>query len=231
MRVAVLGATGFVGAAVTRALGTAAVPVTRANYEEARHGGPYDVLVNAACPSGRYRARQHPEEDRRETVDKTRTLLRDWKWDRFVQISTLSARTQLDTPYGMHRAEAEELCASHLVVRLGPMYGESNTKGVLMDFLHERPVYAHGDSRQSFAPVEWCGAWVASHLDAAGLCEVGGRGTVGLREVRDAVGSRSVFANDRNDDQFPLVSEPDWPDAADVIPWLRARGRALTGES
>ncbi|NUP14872.1 MAG: NAD(P)-dependent oxidoreductase [Streptomyces sp.] len=231
MRVAVVGAGGFVGTAVTRALGSAAVPVTRANYEEARRSGPFDVLVNAACSSRRYWARQHPDDDRRETLDKTRALLRDWEWDRFVQISTISARTQLDTPYGRNRAEAEELCAGHLVVRLGPMYGDSNTKGVLMDILKEQPVYAHGESRQSFAPVEWCGDWVASHLGAEGVREVGARTTVTLREIRDAVGSRSEFAGDRNDDQFPLAAEPDWPDAADVIGWLRARSRALTGES
>ncbi|WP_164543484.1 NAD-dependent epimerase/dehydratase family protein [Streptomyces mobaraensis] len=231
MRVAVVGAGGFVGTAITRALGSAAVPVTRATYEEARRSGPFDVLVNTACPSRRYWARQHPDEDRRETVDKTRALLRDWEWGRFVQISTISARTQPDTPYGRNRAEAEELCADHLIVRLGPMYGDANTKGVLMDFLGNQPVYAHGDSRQSFAPVDWCGRWIASHLDAEGLWEVGARTTVSLREIRDAVGSRSVFAGTRKDDQFPLVSRPDWPDAADVIGWLGARSRALTGES
>ncbi|MDP9863622.1 MULTISPECIES: hypothetical protein [Streptosporangium] len=225
MRVAVAGARGFVGAAITQALGAVAVPVSRENYEEVRRSGPFDVLINAACPSRRYWARHNPADDHRETVVKTRAFLREWEWDRFVQISSISARTQPDTPYGAHRAEAEELCAGNLVVRLGPMYGTAYVKGVLMDMIGNRPVYTAGESRQSFAPVEWCGRWVATHLEAKGLWEVGARTTITLREIRDAVGSRSTFDSDRIDDQFPLVTTPeaDWPVAADVVGWLSAR--------
>ncbi|NRQ35796.1 NAD(P)-dependent oxidoreductase [Nonomuraea sp. NN258] len=218
------GARGFVGAAIVKALGPAAVPVTRETYEEARRSGPFDVLINAACSSRRFWARHHPGEDRAETVGKTAAFLRDWEWDRFVQISSISARTQTDQPYGANRAEAEELCAGHLVVRLGPMYGETNDKGVLIDMLNDRTVYTAGESRQSFAPVEWCGRWIADHLDARGVWEVGARTTVTLAQIRDAVGSRSAFEGPL-DDQFPVVGtpEPDWPDAADVITWLKAR--------
>ncbi|MEU3168920.1 hypothetical protein [Streptosporangium sp. NPDC006930] len=233
MRVAVAGARGFVGSAIVRALGGAAVPVGRENYEEARRSGPFDVLINAACPSRRYWARHHPEDDHRETVVKTEAFLRDWEWKRFLQISTISARTQLDTPYGRHRAEAEELCAGRLIVRLGPMYGTGYTKGVLQDILGDQPVYAAGSSRQSFAPVDWCGRWVADHLDAEGLWELGARTTITLREIRDAVGSRSTFDSDRVDDQFPVVTEPeaDWPDASDVVCWLKDHSRARLGET
>ncbi|MEU6189606.1 hypothetical protein [Nocardia sp. NPDC047038] len=230
MRVAVLGAAGYVGAALVEALGRTrrweVVPVVRDDHESHCTAGRYDVLINAACPSKRFWAEQHPGDDRRETVDKTRLLREQWRWDRFVQISSISARTQLDTVYGRHRAEAERMCSGRdtFVVRLGPMYGGDYRKGVLADMAADRPVFASGRSRQSFAPVDWCADWIAAHLEDTGLREVGARTTVTLAEVRDAVGSSSQFAKDVVDDQFPTTATgPDWPEAAAVIDWLAGR--------
>ncbi|BDU00183.1 NAD-dependent epimerase/dehydratase family protein [Nocardia sputorum] len=234
LRVAVAGAAGYVGSALVEALErsgrTEVVPVLRADHERHRTAGRYDVLINAACPSKRFWAEQHPEEDRRETVDKTRLLREQWRWERFVQISSISARAQLDTVYGRHRAEAEQLCSGPdtLVVRLGPMYGGDYRKGVLADMAADRPVFASGRSRQSFAPVDWCAEWITGHLGDTGLREVGARTTVTLSEVRDAVGSHSPFAKDYVDDQFPITATgPDWPEAAAVIDWLA--GRRVSG--
>ncbi|NQE71085.1 NAD(P)-dependent oxidoreductase [Nocardia gamkensis] len=234
LRVAVVGATGYVGAALVDALARSGrwevVPVVRADHERHRAAGRYDVLINTACPSKRFWAEHHPDADRQETVDKTRLLRERWDWDRFVQISSISARTQLDTVYGRHRAEAEQMCCTpdSLVVRLGPMYGGDYRKGVLADMAADRPVFASGRSRQSFAPVEWCADWIAAHLEDTGLREVGARTTVTLAEVRDAVGSRSEFAKDHVDDQFPITATgPDWPEAAAVIDWLA--GRRVSG--
>lgn len=230
-RVAVVGAGGFVGSALVDALtrrdGDEVVAVTRANHEEVRRSGPVDVLINAACPSKRFWAEHHADADRAATVDHTRALRQGWTFGHFVQISSMSARAQPDTVYGRHRAEAERLCGpDDLVVRLGPMYGSGYRKGVLMDMLGDQPVYASGRSRQSFATVQWCAGWTAANRDRSGVVEVGARTCVTLAEVRDAVGSRSEFATDRVDDQFPVTpTGADWPDAADVIGWLIERRR------
>ncbi|TQM33566.1 hypothetical protein [Nocardia bhagyanarayanae] len=230
LRVAVVGAAGYVGAVLVEAFGRhrdyEVVPVVRANHERLRTAGGYDVLVNAACPSKRFWAEHNPAADRDRTVAGTERLRDEWTWDRFVQISSISARTQLDTVYGRNRAAAEQLCtgADTFIVRLGPMYGGDYRKGVLADMAADRPVFASGRSRQSFAPVEWCAEWIAGHANGTGLREVGARTAVTLAEVRDAVGSRSEFAKDYVDDQFPATAtESDWPDAAAVIDWLSRR--------
>lgn len=232
-RVAVVGAGGFVGSALVAALTgrdeDEVVAVTRANHDDLRRRGPVDVLINASCPSKRFWAEHHPDADRVATVDRTEALRRGWTFRHFVQISSMSARAQPDTVYGGHRADAERLCGpDDLVVRLGPMYGSGYRKGVLLDMLNDQPVYASGRSRQSFATVQWCAGWVVANRDRAGVVEVGARTCVTLAEVRDAVGSRSQFATDRVDDQYPVSpTGADWPDARDVIGWLieRRRGR------
>lgn len=230
-RVAVVGARGYVGSALTEAFrahgGYLVVPVVRADYERHREG-EYDVLVNAACPSKRYWAEQHPDDDHARTVTLTARLRKEWHAGHFVHISSMSARTQPGTAYGRHRAEAEQLCTDEgsFVVRLGPMYGGDYRKGVLADMAADLPVYASGRSRQSFAPVRWCAEWIAAHADGTGLREIGARTHVTLAEVRDRAGSGSEFVKDVVDDQYPTTgTETDWPRAEAVVDWL-ARWRA-----
>ncbi|MBX2798824.1 MAG: NAD-dependent epimerase/dehydratase family protein [Myxococcales bacterium] len=229
-KIAILGSEGFVGSSLCAALSSSEheiVPVTRDSFAAAGAAGPYDIVINAACPGRRFWAEQNPAADFEETVVKTARILHTWRLGKLVQISSMSARAQLDTAYGRHRAAAEALCVPDrdLVVRLGPMYGDHTHKGSLFDMLRHDPVFASGESRQSFAPVRWCGEWVAANLTQVGLREVGARTWITLRQVRDALDSRSEFVKETVDDQFPSVGMvgEDWPRAEDVIPWLRER--------
>ncbi|MFA7309531.1 MAG: NAD(P)-dependent oxidoreductase, partial [Candidatus Paceibacterota bacterium] len=154
-RIAIVGAKGYVGGALSAALARdasyTAVRVTRDNYTEMQKG-EYDILVNCAMPSGRFFAKNNPEQDFIETVKKTGDLLYEWKFKKFVQISTVSARCQLDTVYGRHKAAAEKLCdfGDNLIVRLGAMYSPDLAKGVLVDMMQGKKVFVDGESRYCF---------------------------------------------------------------------------------
>lgn len=234
MRVALIGAQGFVGSSIAAACVEASevdlVPVSRTNYETAISDGHYDVLINAAMPSRRFWARQNIDQDFVETVEKTSRLMNDWSWDKFVQVSSISARSQLDMVYGRHKAAAEKLCefGSNLVLRLGPMYGESLDKGVLIDLLNNGPVFVARESRYCFAPVDWVGAWITRHLDLQGVMDLGGREAITLGEVADGVGSRSTFEGEI-DDQILTNPVDDAPSARDAITYLRSL-RSLEGD-
>lgn len=222
MRVAVVGASGFFGSALTRVLaaqGHAVTAVTRGNYGQAQ-ADPYDVLINTAMPSKRFWARQHPELDFIETVGKTADLLYGWTFSRFIQISSVSARCERDTVYGRHKATAEVLCErpDALVVRLTALYGPAMTKGSIVDIVSNNPVYVDGDSRYAFTPVDFAAEWVATHLNDTGLVEVGARDTVSLRDVADALGRTISFSGVR-EEQMVVAPESTWPSARDVIPF------------
>lgn len=221
-RVAVVGAAGFFGTALTQALmrrSCDVTAVTRASYGEARHG-TYDVVINTAMPSRRFWARQHPEKDFAETVGKTAELLYHWTFDRFVQISTVSARCERDTVYGRHKATADVLCErpDALVVRLTALYGPAMSKGSIVDIAGGQPVYVDAESRYAFTPVEFAAEWVATHLDRTGLIEVGARDTVSLREVAEALGRTVPFSGPR-ENQTVESPDADWPSARAVIPF------------
>jgi nucleoside-diphosphate-sugar epimerase len=227
--VAVVGAEGYVGRAITRALkrrvDVRVTAVTRASYETARRSR-YDVVVNAAMPSARFKARNEPNWDFVETVEKTADLVYGWEHGRLVQVSSVSARCQLDTVYGRHKAAAEQLCRpdQDLVVRLGPMYSEDLTKGVLVDMLEGRKVWVDGSSRYCFAPRDWVAEWIADHLKRTGLVEVGARDGLALRDVARHLGVDIEFEGPV-DHQEVREPEAGFPPAKGVLAFVEEQSR------
>jgi nucleoside-diphosphate-sugar epimerase len=229
--VAIIGASGYVGRALcasfARCSHYAVTAVTRANYTEMQER-PFDILINSAMPSGRFWAKNNPAQDFVETVRKTADLIYGWQFGKFVQVSTISARSQLDTVYGRHKAAAEKVCGfgENLIVRLGPMYSPDLSKGVLVDMLQGRKVFVDARSRYCFAPLEFVAGWIAAHLDRSGIVEVGARNAVALQEVADYLGAKPDFEGvvDHQEIENP---GPDFPDARAVFDFLDHMKRPL----
>lgn len=230
LSVAVVGAGGYVGralcAAVERRPELRLTRVTRADYESARDGD-YDVLVNAAMPSKRFWAKNNPAQDFVETVQKTADLVYGWRYRKFVQISSVSARCERDSVYGRHKAAAEALCAfpGALIVRLSAMYSDDLPKGALVDILNGAKVYVDGDSRFPFVSRDFAADWIARNLSRAGVVEVGARSTLSLREIARHLGKTIEFDGPVQDQALENPSA-DFPDAREVLAFLDRQGKA-----
>src|SRR3989344_8976762 len=219
--VAVVGAKVYVGGALCAALAKDAsysVPqVARENYARMQNG-EYDILVNCAMPSARFAAKNDPGHDFVETVQKTADLVYGWKYKKFVQISTVSSRCQLDTVYGRHKATAEKICGfdKNLICRLGPMYNQELKKGVLIDILQNKKVFVAGESRYCFSPVSFVADWIVSHLDYSGIIEVGGQNAITLKDVAEHLGKKIEFEGviDHQEIENPA---PEFPEAREVL--------------
>lgn len=219
--IAVVGANGYIGSALCRMLGDKktiqVIPVIRDSYNVLSQE-KYDVVINCATGSKRFWASQNPEQDYIETVEKTENLINKWNYNKFIQISTVSARCELDSTYGKHKLLAENLCQSVkncLIVRLTATYGPSLSKGVLIDILKGN-VYVSGESRYAFSPLSFVSAWIANHLDRNGLVEVGAKNTISLQEVADRLNLKVKFEG-RVENQEIHNPEKTFPDAADVL--------------
>src|SRR3990172_13351278 len=83
----------------------------------------YNYVNNAACPSTRFKAKTNQILDFKESVEKTARIFYETKFIKFIQISSIAARCQLDTVYGRNRLAAESVIndGNSLIVRLGPM--------------------------------------------------------------------------------------------------------------
>jgi nucleoside-diphosphate-sugar epimerase len=222
--VAIVGANGFVGRALCETLATLpqfkVEPITRASYA-AFEGQEVDILINCSMPSARFRAKTDPQWDFRETVEKTAALLYRVKTRKFVQVSSISARSQLDTVYGRHKAAAEKLCGfgDNLIVRLGSLYGPGLVKGVLIDMAQRKKVFVDGRSRYCFAPLEFSARWIAENLHRSGTVEIGGKNAVSLESVSARMGLRIEFEG-ALDHQEIEGDEVGCPEASDVFSYV-----------
>ncbi|TAK18110.1 MAG: NAD(P)-dependent oxidoreductase [Acidobacteria bacterium] len=222
-RVAVVGASGFFGRVLADVLVAKehdVTAVTRDNFEAAR-AGRYDVVVNAAMPSRRFWAKQHPDLDFIETVQKTSDLLNGWRFDRFIQISSVSARCERHTVYGRHKAAAEVLCERPdcLVVRFSNLYGRGLTKGAIIDISKGSPVYVSGESRYAFTDVHFAAGWVSGAMgryDVSGVIEVGAKNTLALKDLAAHMKKDAQFSGPVEVQEI-LNPDREFPDAREVL--------------
>lgn len=228
---AVIGASGYVGGAVANKLGKnpdcRLFSVTRDNYSEMSKGS-YDVLIHSANPSKRFWAKQHPEDDYRETVQKTEDLHRNWNYKKFVLISTVSVRCEPKSVYGKNKSAAEKICQSRedLVIRLSAMFSEELSKGALVDILNGGKVFVSGESRYPYASLDFISGWIANNLDRKGLVELGARNSISLQEIADHL-QQTVDFEGPLENQTLKNPSPDFPDAREVLLFMEKMKRAV----
>ena len=230
-RIALFGAKGFVGSELHKALlqnGEDVLPVTRDNFDASLNSHEFDCVINAAMPAGRFKAQNDPLWDFRETVEKTAKILYQTRFKKFVQISSVSARCQLDTIYGRHKLAAESLVCGvpHLIVRLGPMFGPTLAKGVLMDMLKGNRVFVGGASRYAFAPLSFVADWISRNLDRQGVVEVGARNSMSLADLARRLNLPVEFQG-REDHQEMQIIEPGYPDVELVLEYMNKMKKEL----
>ena len=223
--IALIGANGFVAQSIKKYLSKnkniSLISVTRENYEAKREGNQFDIIINAAMPSKRYWAKQNPYNDFCETIEKTFNIVNNWNSAKIIHISSISARSQLNTTYGRHKAAAEKLVLNkdNLIIRLGPMYGRRLNKGVIIDMKNNQQVYVSKESLYCFAPVDWVGESISNNLHLTGILELGGNNAIKLSEIATKIGSKSIFTGPV-DDQIISKHIPNAPESKDVIDFI-----------
>ena len=219
--IAVVGAQGFVGGAICNEVmkkdGFELIRVHRGNNMEDLVKKA-DIVIHAANPSKRYFAENNPEVDFMESVEKTHKIKQLARGKKMILISSISARTQLNTVYGRNRRACELIVDvySSLIVRLGPMFGGSKHTGALYDIINNNTVYVSEKTKYAYVNVTYNAKKVLDYIDINGLIELGAYNSIELGDLMIILGSSSKFSG-INDTQIPLYPPSDAPDARDVI--------------
>jgi len=224
-KICVIGANGFVGGALCNEIDNNAryepVRVTRSDnirmsIEQA------DIVIHAANSSKRYYANNNPEEDFRDTVEKMAKILSMVADRKFILISTVSAKTQLDTPYGRHRRACELMVdqTKNLIFRLSAMYGKQNKKGALFDIIQNNKVFVCKHTKYALVDVEYNAKKILEFIGECGMRELGAKNYIELGHIAEAIGSTSIFG-ERDDSQIPVAPPLDAPDAHEAIEFAK----------
>ena len=160
--------------------------------------------------------------DFKETVEKTFKIFHGIKFKKFIQISSISARCQTNTVYGRNKLAAESIVndGNSLIVRLGPMFGPTLKKGVLIDMLKGSKVFVGPNSRYAFAPLTFIGGWIAKNIDRKGIWEVGAKNSISLKDLANKLKLNVEFEGPDDDQEIKTV-EPDYPDVNLVIDFMK----------
>lgn len=223
MKIAVIGASGFVGKAICDEIQSQGEHqlkrIVRGDDWRKEIVG-MDIVIHTANPARRFWAEKNPQGDFTEAIEKTYEINKAITANqKFILISSISARTQLYNVYGRHRRACEMIVESRpnvLVVRLGPMYSGGKKEGALYDILSDRPVFVSGETRYSYVPVQYNAKKIIENLNSVGLIELGAKNAISLKELRDQLGSASTFEG-VDDTQMPLIAPNDAPDSFEVI--------------
>jgi nucleoside-diphosphate-sugar epimerase len=225
MKIAVIGALGFVGSAIASIIESDVryklISIVRGDDIKSKLESA-DVVIHAANPARRYRAESDPQHDFIETADKTFRILSLANEKKCLLISSLSCKTQLNTNYGRNRRFCELLALgqSAVVIRLGPMFGGTRKQDVLHDLLADRQIYVSPETRYAYVDIKWVGAKILELLEVrSDIYEIGAHNSVALAELRDYFGSKSVFTGP-NDTQIPEL-KGEGPDAMLVVKYAR----------
>lgn len=194
-KIAIVGANGFVGKALVRTAKDFDFDiscVTRQNYDDYKKRS-YDYVINTAMPSKRFWSLKNPVDDINETVLKTAKIFYEWEYDKFIQVSSISAEKQLDIPYGRHKRAAEvivEKDENALIVRLGAMYGDGLLKSALFDLVNKNHIYVDINSEYNYINVDYAAKYILNNLHLKGIHNIGACDSISLLEI-----SKNVWEN------------------------------------
>lgn len=224
MKIAVVGSSGFVGKALCRNFKNydyEVFEITRKNYDKYK-SLEYDVLINTAMPSKRFWALNNPIDDVKETITKTAELFYEWKYKKFIQISSLSAKIQLDIPYGVHKKAAEVLVenkSNTLILRLGALYGEGLDKSALFDLIQHNKIYVDINSEYNYIDIDFVADWIINNMDEVGIKEIGACDKISLLEL-----SKNVWDNPIYEGRYETIFSEDvvdgMPSSKEVIKYM-----------
>jgi len=191
-RIGILGAKGFLGRALcdeSKKYEYEIIEIVRENYDKNKFE-KYDIVINAATPSKKFWASKNPYQDFLETVSLTADLVYNWKYDKLIQISTMSVNQIDNHPYAINKKAAEVLTMyrKHLILRLSNLFGEGLNKGPLFDLLNSQRIYVDIESEYSFINTAFVSKWIFNNLDKNGQVQIGARDTISLLEITEKYG-------------------------------------------
>jgi nucleoside-diphosphate-sugar epimerase len=228
MKIAVIGAQGFVGSAIANAIINDSqhelISIIRGDNIESKLEFA-DVVIHSANPAKRFVAESNPWHDFNETVEKTSYILSLIQNQKVLLISSLSCLPDSNASYGNYSrnrrsCELLALAQNAIVMRLGPMFGGLRKQDVLHDLISNKQIYVSAETRYAYADVEWLGIELLKFLDKpSGIYEIGARNSISLAELQDIFKSTSTFSG--LDDTQVLVSESNGPDARLVVEYAQ----------
>ena len=220
-KIGIIGSEGFLGKTlckISKNYEYEIIEISKLDYENQK-SKTFDILINTATPSKKFWASKNPYLDFQKTVKLTADIAYNWKYEKLIQISSISAGDDnLNHPYAINKKTAELITTykNQLIVRLRTLYGEGLVKGALYDMLNSKQIYVDANSKFDFISTTFISNWIFKNLEKKGLVELGARDTMSLLEIAENL-KLNINASGKIIKISSTRIEPDMPSARDVL--------------
>ena len=199
MKIGVVGANGFIGSHIVKNL---SVPwnrvykITRENF--ASFSEPVDVMVFAAGNASKHSARNNPQADFYESVIDVAYALYEYKYKKFILISSIDAA--YTGVYSAHKRCAENIVSGgngNAILRCGAVIGKGMKKGLIYDLINKIPVRISPESELPFISARTVARVVGDIIkhDLCGGFTVTGKGVVSPLQAAKILGVEFKYAD------------------------------------
>jgi len=223
--IAVFGCDGYVGHAICKEIESLnkfnLFKLNRKNFIDYQKN-KFDIIIHSANPAKRYFANNNPLIDYKESVEKTNFILKNYKYENIITISSLSVLFEPNTFYAKNRAQVEKntLLNKGKVVRLGPMFGGNPRKSTLQDIIDDKNIFFSNKTKYGYCNVNWVAKNIVNRIDSLeDINNISAKNYITLEEIANSIFSTSNFGN-KIDDQY-LKNTGTGPDAYDVIEYAK----------
>ena len=226
-KISVIGANGYIGSHIVKHLSAnnsiIINKITRGDSLDSIESS--DHVIHVANPAKRFKAKNDPEWDFNETVLKTKLIKDtcDKLKVKLTLVSSISARTQLNTIYGLNRRSAELIMNNNdLILRVGPVYGGNKNVGPLYDIFNNREVFVAAETKSAYANVNYYAKKIVELTinNEKGILELGAKDFLVLKDFKKTFSSISKFSGEK-DHQVPVNTFEDSPSVKEVYDYFK----------
>ena len=204
MKIAVLGL-GFIGSKLAKRLSEdhEVTGITRENYAAASLlGAEYDVFINCAGNSKKYMAARDPKWDFQENCISTFNTLYDFKFKRYIFLSTLDVYKE--SIYARSKTVAESILVNYqrelkfelTILRSSFITGKDKDKGIVYDILHGQPLGISKESKFQIITVCGIGDFIESILpihNPVMTFNITGHPALSMAEIETILGKEGIY--------------------------------------
>lgn len=200
MKIAVIGANGFIGRNLVEVLKKKheLTKITRkTKFSNLKTN--FDVIIHAANSSKKYEASKNKKKDFNNSVRLTRKIIKFFKNNKIILISTISVNNEKNV-YSKNRKLCENIVLKqnkkNIIFRLSVLLNYKLKRGILYDLIKGNQIYFDKNTYINPLTIEEVSQYIMSNLKSQKkIHEIGSYNKIKLNTIKKILKSKSKFGD------------------------------------